>query len=321
MPTTPPATASLAGRRFVVPGSTSNLGPGFDVLGLALQLYLEVTVTRVSDDGAARLRFDFEGGAPAGANAIELALRFQAGRQGIALPSLDLHVRNAIPVRAGLGSSAAAIVAGLRILEAYAPPEDPCALLEAATALEGHPDNVSASLLGGLTVSAHSDSGACALACPWPDRIAVVVATPDVALATAEARGVLPASITQQDAVFNLQRLALLLQALNSGELDLLREALHDRLHQPYRAPLVPGLPEALGWQHPSLLGVFLSGAGPSIGALVLDDHGPIVDRFTRLYADLSLEAAVRVLHVHQPEPARRTLVRRPSAHPSGALV
>jgi homoserine kinase len=313
--------APLVGRHIVVPGSTSNLGPGFDALGLALQLYLEVTITGVADDGRGELTFDFEGGAPPGENAIATAIRSEAGRRNVGLPSLALHVRNRIPVQAGLGSSAAAIVAGLRLVDAIAPVAHPVELLESAVRLEGHPDNVSASLLGGLTVSAHGSDGVCSLACAWPERIVVVVATPAVTLATTKARGILPATVSRADAVHNLQRAALLVQALHTGELALMRDALDDRLHQPYRAGLAPGLSEALAWRHPSLLGVFLSGAGPSVAALVVDDPAPIAERFSELYASLELDAAVRVLAVHQPSPGLRALTRRPLTFPSGALV
>jgi homoserine kinase len=140
------------GLRLRVPGSTSNLGPGFDALGLALQVYLEVDVVGAADDGAGRLHFDFDGGAPAGENAIATAIADEVRRRRVTLPSLDLAVRSTIPIQAGLGSSAAAIVAGLRLVHALCSDReqgddgDLGRLLDAATALEGHPDNVSASI-------------------------------------------------------------------------------------------------------------------------------------------------------------------------------
>jgi homoserine kinase len=310
MPTTP-SIERARGLRLRVPGSTSNLGPGFDALGLALQVYLELDVVDARDDRAGRLAFAFEGGAPAGENAIATAIADEAGRRGVTLPSLDLAVRSTIPIQAGLGSSAAAIVAGLRLVHVL------CAdrerdddggvgrLLDAATALEGHPDNVSASILGGLTASSQGPGGVTSVASPWPARVRVVIATPRVGLATAKARGVLPSTLSRADAVFNVQRTALLLQAVHTGQLDAIAAALDDRLHQPYRAPLVPGLAEALAFRHPTVLGAFLSGAGPSIGAFVLDDAGAAERFFTELYARLGLACAVRTLDVHQPDGAR----------------
>ena len=303
-----PSIDRARGLRLRVPGSTSNLGPGFDALGLALQVYLEVDVLGAEDDGAGHLHFTFEGGAPAGENAIATAIADEVRRRRVSLPSLALAVRSTIPVQAGLGSSAAAIVAGLRLVHALCSDQergddgDVGRLLDAATALEGHPDNVSASIFGGLTASSQGPNGVTSVASAWPARVRVVIATPRVGLATVKARGVLPATLSRADAVFNVQRTALLLQAVHTGSLDAIAGALDDRLHQPYRAPLVPGLADALAFRHPTVLGAFLSGAGPSIGAFVLDDAGAAERFFTGLYARQGLACAVRALDVHQPD-------------------
>ncbi len=313
------------GLRLRVPGSTSNLGPGFDALGLALQVYLELDVVGVADDGAGRLHFDFADGAPAGENAIATAIADEARRRRVTLPSLDLAVRSTIPMQAGLGSSAAAIVAGLRLVHALCSDQergddgDLGRLLDAATALEGHPDNVSASILGGLTASSQGPTGVTSVASPWPARVRVVIATPRLGLATSKARGVLPSMLSRADAVFNVQRTALLLQAVHTGSLDAIGAALDDRLHQPYRAALVPGLAEALAFRHPTMLGAFLSGAGPSIGAFVLDDAGAAERFFTDLYARLGVACAVRSLDVHQPDAGRARVI--PPAVPSGPAL
>jgi homoserine kinase len=313
---TSPSIDRVRGLRLRVPGSTSNLGPGFDALGLALQVYLDVDVVGAVDDGEGRLRFTFEDGAPAGDNAIAVAIADEARRRRVALPSLDLAVRSTIPVQAGLGSSAAAIVAGLRLVHVLCDDGDAGRLLDAATALEGHPDNVSASILGGLTASSQGPGGVTSVASAWPSRVRVVIATPRLGLATAKARGVLPDTLSRADAVFNVQRTALLLQAVHTGSLDALAAALDDRLHQPYRAALVPGLAEALAFRHPTVLGAFLSGAGPSIGAFVLDDAGAAERFFTELYARQGLACAVRTLDVHQPDAVRARVIA--PAIPSG---
>ncbi|HEY8550968.1 MAG TPA: homoserine kinase [Vicinamibacterales bacterium] len=313
--------AALTRTPVRVPGSTSNLGPGFDALGLALQLYLEVSVTAVEDDRRGELQFDFEGGVPPGENAIEQAIRSYAAQRGLTLPSLRLSVRNEIPVQAGLGSSAAAIVAGLRIVERLAPVRRADELLEAATALEGHPDNVSASLLGGLTASAQIGDRVTSVAAPWPAAIRVVVATPRLGLATKAARAVLPREVPQADAIHNVQRTALLLQAIHTGRVDAVRDALADRLHQPYRAPLVPGLAEALAFEHPSLLGAFLSGAGPSIAAFAIGDPAPVAALFDDLYrVRLGLACDVRTLDVHQPDPLPPARDRAPLPEPASGV-
>jgi homoserine kinase len=307
------AMASPAGHEIVVPGSTSNLGPGFDALGLALRIYLRVRIAAVRHDGRGELRFAFAGGAPDGENAIARALRQIADERRLTLPSLEIEVENDIPVKAGLGSSAAAIVAGLRILQTFDDGFGDAALLEAATRLEGHPDNVSASVLGGLTASAEDDGVVVSSCAPWPADIAIVVATPDLGLSTKAARVVLPERLTRADAVHNIQRVALLMQALATGEHGLIRHALSDRLHQPARASLVPGLDEALRFEGDGVLGVFLSGAGPSIAALTpRSSHDHVESRFTDLYARLGLRCTVRRLEAHQP-PVVRALLARPS--------
>jgi homoserine kinase len=301
-----------AGREIVVPGSTSNLGPGFDALGLALRLYLRVRIAAVRDDGRGELRFEFDGGAPDGENAIARAIHEASERFNLRLPSLDLAVQNEIPVKAGLGSSAAAIVAGLRIAQTFTPTLDDAAVLAVATELEGHPDNVSASILGGLTASVQDGALVVSSCNTWPAELAVVVATPDLGLSTKAARAVLPERVAREDAVFNVQRATLFMQALATRDSALLRYALADRLHQPYRAPLVPGLDDAFRFEEEGLLGVFLSGAGPSIAALTVGSSTRVEEQFAQLYARPGLRCTVRRLEAHQP-PAARTLLGRAS--------
>jgi homoserine kinase len=300
---------SLTEREILVPGSTSNLGPGFDTLGLALRLYLRVRITGVEDDGRGRTAWDFGDAPPAGSNSIERGYR--AGLREFLprdtrLPSLALEARSEIPIRAGLGSSAAALVAGLRLAALVAGQPPAGRLLAAAAALEGHPDNTSASVLGGFVVASRQQHGeVVARALPWPEGWPLVVATPALALRTAVARAALPAAVPLADAVFNVQRVALLVAAVHAGDPVAARAAFGDRLHQPARAALVPGLASALDWSDPGLLGVFLSGAGPSIAAVVdAEVKGAAEaarDRFERLYAGLHLDASVRVLHAHPP--------------------
>jgi homoserine kinase len=283
---------------IVVPGSIANLGAGFDTLAVAVQLYLRLRVKVL--DGHGQLHFRFANQELKGENYIERAFCFLARQRGDLLPSLDVEVHSDIPMRAGLGSSAAATVAGLRLYEALTFPQPTQALLNAACALEGHPDNVSAALLGGLTVSCQlPDSSAYAARLPWPEELAFVVLTPDVPLATSDARRVLPTLVPRADAVFNLQRVALLLQVLQSRNYELLRQALADRLHQPFRQALVPGLEQALHLEHDDLLGVCLSGAGPSIVAIAERNLNKIEQLLASAYQSTGIPYQVRQLRVH----------------------
>jgi homoserine kinase len=305
-----------------VPGSIANLGPGFDTLAVAIQLYLQLDVTRLPGEG--ELHFRFLDCRVDGENYIERAFRFLAGRRGGSHPSLEIEVRSEIPMKGGLGSSAAATVAGLRLYEAISEPLAEQGLLNAACALEGHPDNVAAALLGGLTVSCQlPDRSAFALRLEWPDALSFIVLTPHLSLATSASRNALPSHVSHEDAVFNIQRVALFLQAIQSGDYSLLREALHDRLHQPFRKGLVPGLDDLLALQHPDLLGVCLSGAGPSIVALAERNLDGIEALLRDAFAPQSIPFTVRRLAAHsadlpleiQTRVEAATLARFPNSH------
>lgn len=282
-----------------VPASIANLGPGFDTLAVAVELYLNLTVTVVK--GENELHFEFPDCKIDGENYIERAFYFAARQRGGSFPSLHVVVHTDIPMRSGLGSSAAATVAGLRLYEAVAGPLPEQGLLNAACALEGHPDNVAAALLGGLTVSCQlADRSAFAVTLKWPAALQFLVLTPQYALSTAASRQALPELIAREDAVFNLQRIALLLQAVQSGNHSLLREALHDRIHQPYRQKLVPALEEILALDHPDLLGVCLSGAGPSIVGLAERNFDQIEKLFSDTYKATGHPFTIRRLSAHQ---------------------
>jgi homoserine kinase len=284
-----------------VPASIANLGPGFDTLAVAVELYLNLAVTVI--EGMNELHFDFPDFKIDGENYIERAFHFAARQRGGSFPSLHVVVHTEIPMRGGLGSSAAATVAGLRLYEAVAGPLPEQGLLNAACALEGHPDNVAAALLGGLTVSCQlADRSAFAVKLDWPESLKFLVLTPQYALATSASREVLPELISREDAVFNLQRIALLLQAVQSGNHSLLREALHDRIHQPYRQKLVPALEEILALDHPHLLGVCLSGAGPSIVGLVENNIDDVEKLFSDAYQKTGIPFTIRRLSAHREQ-------------------
>jgi homoserine kinase len=296
------ARARIGGCEIEVPASAANLGPGFDAIAVALQMYLRVRVCEVFDGSLNGLAFDLCGTPLTGENYIERAFRAMANAEQLEFPSLSIEVRTEIPMKGGVGSSAAATVAGLRLFERLAGPREGRDLLRAATELDVHADNVAAALLGGLTISCVADDGRVfARAVRWPAHIGFIVASPAVHLATPDARRVLPDAYTREDAVYNLQRALLLVHAIEHDDLPVLREALRDRWHQPYRAALVPGLTEALALQHPSLVGVCLSGSGPSILALATGDFDEIAGLFRDLYTRLQVPCEVRAVAAHQP--------------------
>jgi homoserine kinase len=285
---------------IIVPASIANLGAGFDALSVAVQLYTRVRVTEVRPGDPDTIETVFTDGAFSGENRIETAFRHARMRLGQPTPGIRIEVTSDVPRRAGLGSSAAAAIAGLKLYESLTGPHDAEEWLKLACEIEGHPDNASAALLGGIAASCQrADGSVIARHWRWPDAIRFVVATPDVPLDTAYARSVLPAEIPMRDAVFNLQRVVMFVRALETGRFGDLREAMRDRWHQPYRAPLVPALSEALDLDHEGLLGVSLSGAGPSIVALV-SDHGEDISALLKsLYDRLGVGVTVRMLKAH----------------------
>jgi homoserine kinase len=276
----------------IVPGSTANLGGGFDTLGVAVQLYLQARVVDVRHDGGARLEVVSSRPAVGGTNAVERAFASIAKQAKGPVPTVFAEVESDIPLAAGLGSSAAATVAGLRIFERVTAPVSETTLLATAARLEGHADNAAPALFGGMTSVVESDDAEPrALRWQWPDDLRFVIATPFERLSTKKARAALPPTISRKDAVFNLQRVLSLVHALQNGEYDRLREALQDRWHQPARTALVPHLGAVLAIDDPDVLGAYLSGAGPSVAVLARRDFG----RVERLLASVCEAAGSRV--------------------------
>lgn len=267
--------------RVRVPATSANLGPGFDALGLALALYNDVTLEEadrvsVAVEGEGSGRLD-EGAKNVVARGAALAFEI-AGR---ALPGVRLRCVNRIPLGRGLGSSAAAWVGGLVAANALmGEPLDQDALLAAATRAEGHPDNVAAAILGGLTVSCAAGPHVTAVSLSVPREIEWVVLVPETESSTREARAVLPESVPRADAIFNVQRVSLFLAALAAGRAELLALAMQDRLHQPYRLRLFPWMDAvAAAGRAAGALGCVLSGAGPAMLAAVRPRGGESVAR------------------------------------------
>jgi len=306
---------SLFSVRVSVPATTANLGPGFDALGLALNLCNEVELRgwkpagaptlsmTVAGEGAGKLPLDRS-------NLVFRAVQRTFSRAGVKMPSVTLRLRNRIPLARGLGSSSAAIVGGIVAANrALRNPLTEQMVLDLAAEMEGHPDNVTPALLGGLCASVMS--GMRVRAVSWKaaalfNGLRAVLCVPEFELSTARARSVLPARVSRADAVFNISRVALLLSALQSRRFDLLSEAMHDRLHQPCRAKLVPGLMKALqGAGKAGAYGAALSGAGPSVLALCPPSKtGSVGKAMVRVFGRHRVAAKALVLAV-SPSGAR----------------
>jgi homoserine kinase len=254
-----------------VPATSANLGPGFDTIGIALELRIRADV-QILDSGATP-SWEFRGDeAPThGGLRDEMlrAIRTLFAGVGQTPPPLAISVDNPIPLGRGLGGSAAGAALGLAIGAALRAPEPTIEeLTRTITVLEGHPDNGVPAIVGGVVVAVSEGEDVVYARFDGPKDMRAQVVVPDFSMPTREARAILPDAYPRRDAVYNVGHAALLAAAFASGQIDLLRAAMRDRLHQPYRSSFVPGLPEMLALETPGLLGVALSGAGPSVLAL-----------------------------------------------------
>lgn len=261
---------SRAGLLIRVPASTSNLGPGFDTLGLALALYNDFVV-RPLETGPSRLVGRGTCVGLTGADSVCLTMMDRVAELvGGALPPVEVTAIGAVPLGVGLGSSASACVAGA--LAANRLLGDPLSREELLTPLveaEGHPDNVTPSLLGGLTATVVTDEGALARVYPPAPAWRVALLIPDYTLSTAAARKALPRKVPRADAVFNLQRLPFVLEALVEGNAAQLRRVLADRLHERHRGKKIKRYRKIRkAALDAGAAAVFISGAGPAMAAL-----------------------------------------------------
>ena len=286
--------------RVRVPASSANLGPGFDALGLALGLYLTCTfepadrlTIRATGRDADRI--------PTGEDNLIWQTALRVARDvGDVLHPISLHIDNDIPIEKGLGSSAAALTAGVVIADQLLGLHwKPHRILDEAAQIEGHPDNVAACVLGSIVASAIDAGGvARAVRLELPASYGVAVVVPDFLLPTASARSVLPEKYTRQDAVFNVQRSALLIAALATGTTSAFPAAFEDRMHQPYRYSLVPGLEEIVNLRAPGLLGCALSGAGPSILVFYEKEYAQVCDLVRQIFALHGHESETLPVHI-----------------------
>lgn len=299
-----------------VPATSANIGPGFDCLGIALPIYNIITIEETvlpgtgieinlmsEDEVIDEMIFD---NIPRDeTNIVYKAVEMLYNSIGQEPSELKINIQSQIPVTRGLGSSASVIVGGLMAAnKLLGSPADEVALLSIATEVEGHPDNVAPAILGGFVLSSQEDDGS--IICRklnWPEEWNLTVCIPDFELSTNIARSVIPQQIPLQDAVYNAKHLAMLIEAVEKKDKKLMKAALKDKLHQPYREKLVPGMREIMeAFKHEEgVLGCVLSGAGPSI---LIISHKYDVDKIKSTVKEIwegqSIKADIRTLKVEE---------------------
>src|SRR5579885_1096154 len=283
-----------------VPASSANLGPGFDALGLALGVYLTCRFRRSREliiSAAGRDASQISVGRD---NLIWQTAVTVARNHGASMPPIELEIHNDIPLGKGMGSSAAALTAGVVIADQLLDLRwKPLRILDEAARLEGHPYNVAPCTLGSIVASAIDSGGVTrAVRLDLPQHFGLGVVVPDFDLPTSKARSVLPDSYSRADAVFNVQRAALLIAALAAGSTTAFPAALEDRFHQPYREALVPGLRDILKLRAPGLLGCALSGAGPSILVFYERGYENVCDLVRQIFRIQGRDSEILVTHI-----------------------
>lgn len=297
-----------------VPATSANLGPGFDCLGIALPIYNTVTIDETvlpgtgveinilsQDENFDDLIIDH---IPTDENSIVYkAVELLYNSIGQTPSELKINIQTQIPVTRGLGSSAAVIVGALIAANhLLGEPADESAILSIATEIEGHPDNVTPAVVGGLVLSSMEDDGSILYRkIDWPEDWAITVCIPDVELATEISRSVLPENVPMQDAVFNTKRMGMLIQAIHAQDEELMKAALTDKLHQPYRAKLVPWMDEInQSIKHDDdIFGCVLSGAGSTV--LVISKQNAtdrVRNKINEVMTNLNVKADIKTLKV-----------------------
>lgn len=298
----------MAGSKVVVqvPGTTANLGPGFDCLGVALSLHNQFEFI-IQETSASPVEIAVVGEEATGVSQNTDNLLYRAFAKfyeqlGQSLPPVKINIELGVPLSRGLGSSATAIVGGLLAANALSGnPLEEWDLLQIAIALEGHPDNIVPAFLGGCRLSIPRDEHWEVCEIPWSDHFVPVVAIPDFELSTPEARSVLPSQVSREVAIFNTAHLGLLLRALETGNSDWLRLGMQDQLHQPYRQQLISGYPQV---EEAALsagaYGVAISGAGPTLLAITnVEQANQVAEAMKTAWEKEGVKATVSPLEVN----------------------
>ena len=287
--------------RLKVPATSANLGPGFDCMGLALKLYNYVTVEE-NDQLVIELGGDYTDNIPTNErNLLWKSACLFWKKIGCQPQPLRISLENYVPPARGLGSSSTAVVGGLMIANAFAGfPLDRFELLKVANEIEGHPDNVTPAIYGGITLTVMLENSVVPRILAKKPKFKTVVVIPDILVETEKARKILPLEIPRQDVIFNTSRVGLLVDALINEEYDLLSIATQDRIHQNQRASLIPGMPEALeAALSAGAYGAALSGSGPTLLAFCPEGAEQIIaDKMTEALTAQSLQSRSLILEV-----------------------
>lgn len=295
-----------------VPATTANLGPGFDCFGMALPVYNEITIEETVMPGTGieisvisnnQEDFDITMIPTDKTNIVYKAVELLYNSIGQTPSELKITIKSVIPIAKGLGSSASVIVGGLMAAnELLGRPADEAALLSIATEVEGHPDNVTPAIVGGVVISSQEEDGSVVYRkLDWPQDWNIMVCVPDYELVTDIARSVIPKEIPLKDAIFNLKRSAMFVQAVSTADENLMKLALTDKLHQPYRMKLVPGLNEIINnlKHEEDVLGCVLSGAGPTILVVTKGNSQEKIKEIVRnTWLDLNVKSDIQILEI-----------------------
>jgi len=277
-----------------VPATTANLGPGFDTLGMALNMYNHIAMVETGNDLVIDVKGDGIGRVPRNTSNLVYRSASRIFQELNYKPKgLKIEIENNIPLARGLGSSASVIVGGMVAANHITGSKlNYDQILHLATCMEGHPDNVAPALLGGIVLSAQFDKETIYRKIQPPAGLTTVVAIPEYELSTRKARGALPAQVPMSDAVYNMSRTSLLVWALINSDMKLMGKAMEDKLHQPYRMPLIPGMDKVVQTaKNAGAYSVVLSGAGPTVIAFCTKDNAETVGKVMK---DTFKEAGVQ---------------------------
>jgi len=288
-----------------VPATTANLGPGFDALGLALDLWNEAEFVATQDEKiTVKVKGEGKNLLPSDAsNAVAEAALLVFQLAGKPCTGMQIKCLNRVPLGSGLGSSSAAMLTGMLGANALlGSPYSRDEILKLAIETEGHPDNVAPAMLGGLVASIIHENRVVSLRLTLTSRLApihITVVLPDFDFPTKQARALLPTQIDRKDAIHNISRAVIVTEAFRVGDMDMLGEAMEDKLHQPYRIPLIPGAQNAMdAMKAAGASAVALSGAGPSLIAFSSKAEAAIGESAKRAFAEAGLNSRVYQLKI-----------------------
>ncbi len=294
-----------------VPATSANLGPGFDCLGLALPVYNEITVEETIMPGSGieinvldeQENLNVLSVPKDENNIVYKAIQLLYNFVGQNVSDIKITIKTEIPIARGMGSSASVIVGGLLAAnELLGHPADEAVLLSIASAVEGHPDNVTPALVGGFCISSLEDDGSVVYSkIEWPQDWKLTLLIPDYELDTRIARSVLPESVSMQDASFNIRKCAMMIDAIHKNDGDLMKKSLSDKIHQPYRKELIKGFSELseLLKNKDDILGCVISGAGPTI-LIISQNKGfeKVENEVRQVFEDLKIKCEIRTYNI-----------------------